>query len=162
MARKNPKYGGFRRLGPKLKPKDMTLVQSKTQLRKQVNEIIKNVNEYKVWIYTDIRLEEQTHLGMVVSDRPDTETVEIIVHIIADGVDKKVIWRSVCFEYNQCKLCSIAPDWLDMFEDLTDELFNYVVGFVDSNVERKYNRLLGGYSGVQYTKDCEHVMDFLE
>lgn len=144
------------------KPKDMTLVQSKTQLKKQVNKIIKNVNEYKVWIYTDVRLEKQTHLGMVPSDNPDTETVEIIVHIMADGIDEKVVWRRAWFEYSHCKSYITAPDWLDMFEDLTDELFNYVVGFVDGNVERKYNKLLGRYSGLQLTKDCKHIMDFLE
>ena len=160
MARPNPKYPNFRRLGPKLKPSNFPTIQTKTQIKKKIVEI-NNVNKCKILVYTDIRLECPTlPNGRIVSDRPDTQTVEVIVHMIGNNIDEKIVWRRIRYEYSSCKMQSIAPDEIDMFHSLTDELFNYVIEFAD-NVEKKQNTLLDRPSGVQYTEDCKHVMDFL-
>ena len=97
---------------------------NKTELRKKIKKITKELNNYEVIVFAD---QEIISWG---SEKE--QLIKITIQIVGNGVNEKLVWRESLWEYKWA--CTFSNEQMEVFDEATTSLYEWVKTVVNENV----------------------------
>lgn len=110
----------------------LPITNTKNVLKKEIKETIKDLDDYEVIVLTDAEVRYVTFKncrGEICNTNEEEQEIRAIVKVISNGVEYDFVWRKALYEHRPRNV--FLQSYLDLFEQASDELYEWVKTFID-------------------------------